>query len=188
MTFTDWLAMAGHFVLMSVIAVGGAISTVPEMHRYLVLDTHWMTENQFASSVTLAQASPGPNVLFVTLMGWNIGLNAGGQWLALMSALLATAATVLPCSIVTVMAARWSHVNRNHPALRAFKSGMAPVAVGLLLSTGWLLTGKHDDPAHQWPLWLVTIGTTFMVLRTRVHIVWLILTGALVGLTGLLPS
>ena len=41
-------------------------------------DQHWLTDSQFTSSVALAQAAPGPNVLFVALMGWNVGLNAGG--------------------------------------------------------------------------------------------------------------
>jgi chromate transporter len=58
--------------------VGGAITTAPDMHRYLVTDQRWLTDSQFTSSIALAQAAPGPNVLFVALMGWNVGLNAGG--------------------------------------------------------------------------------------------------------------
>ena len=59
------------------LAVGGAITAAPEMHRYLVDETAWLSEAQFTSSIALAQAAPGPNILFVALMGFNVGMNAG---------------------------------------------------------------------------------------------------------------
>ena len=68
----DWLALFTHFASLSLLAVGGAITTVPDMHRYLVGDKMWLSDAQFTSSIALAQASPGPNVLFVALMGWNV--------------------------------------------------------------------------------------------------------------------
>ena len=73
----DWLDMFQHFASLSLLAVGGAITTAPDMHRYLVDETHWLSDAQFTSSIALAQAAPGPNILFVALMGWNVGLNAG---------------------------------------------------------------------------------------------------------------
>ena len=42
------------------------------MHRYLVSDMGWLTDAQFTASIAIAQASPGPNLLFVTVMGWQI--------------------------------------------------------------------------------------------------------------------
>jgi len=72
----DWWSMFQHFASLSLLAVGGAITTAPDMHRYLVDQTHWLSETQFTSSIALAQAAPGPNILFVALMGWNVGLNA----------------------------------------------------------------------------------------------------------------
>ena len=75
---SDWFALFTHFATLSMLAVGGAITTVPDMHRFLVTDQHWLSDSQFTASIALAQASPGPNVLFVALMGWNVGLNAGG--------------------------------------------------------------------------------------------------------------
>lgn len=82
----DWLSLFNHFASLSLLAVGGAMTTAPEMHRYLVDETHWLSETQFTSSIALAQAAPGPNILFVALMGWNVGLNAGtglgGDWIS----------------------------------------------------------------------------------------------------------
>ena len=106
----DWLALFTHFLTLSLLAVGGAITAAPDMHRYLVDTRHWLAEDQFNSSIAVAQAAPGPNVLFVGLMGWNVGLNAGGGpsggWHAYALALLGMAVTMagmlLPSSVLTM--------------------------------------------------------------------------------------
>ena len=67
----DWIHLFTHFLSLSLLAVGGAITTAPDMHRFLVDEQHWLTETQFTSSIAIAQAAPGPNVLFIALMGWN---------------------------------------------------------------------------------------------------------------------
>ena len=73
-----WWSLVVHFASLSLLAVGGAITTAPDMHRYLVGQQGWLSDAQFTSSIALSQAAPGPNVLFVALLGWNVGLNAGG--------------------------------------------------------------------------------------------------------------
>ena len=78
MQWNDWLDFFNHYLSLSLLSVGGAITTAPEMHRYLVVQQHWLTEQQFNASIAIAQAAPGPNVLFIALMGWNVGSNAGG--------------------------------------------------------------------------------------------------------------
>ena len=69
---------------MSLFAVGGANSAIPEMHRVAVDVHHWMTDKQFADVFAISQLSPGPNVLIVTLIGYQVagvcgraGRNAG---------------------------------------------------------------------------------------------------------------
>ena len=73
----DLLQLFGHFLLLSMLAVGGAITTTSEMQRWVVGERHWLTDAQFTASVALAQAAPGPNVMFVAVIGWNIGGLAG---------------------------------------------------------------------------------------------------------------
>jgi chromate transporter len=74
---SDWLSLFNHFATLSLLAVGGAITVAPDMHRFLVEEKLWLSESQFTSSIALAQAAPGPNILFVALMGYNVGMNAG---------------------------------------------------------------------------------------------------------------
>ena len=188
----DWLAVFSHFASLSLLAVGGAITTAPDMHRYLVTQQAWLSDTQFTASIALSQAAPGPNVLFIALLGWNLGLNAGGgaaagwqAWgLALLGVVVSMTATLLPSSVLTYTATRWAHHNRERRTVRAFKAGMAPIVIALLIATGWLLTAAHDQPASDWPLYLLTATATVLVWRTRIHLLWLIGTGALLGAFG----
>ena len=99
----------------------------------------------------------------------------------LLGVAVAMTGIMLPSSLLTFAAARWSHRNRERRSVRAFKQGMAPIVIGLLASTGWLLSAAHDDAARDWRLWLLTATVTVIVWRTKVHLLWLLGAGALAG-------
>ncbi len=186
MGWPEWLALFAHFLTLSLLAVGGAITAAPEMHRFLVDQNHWLTDAQFNASIAIAQAAPGPNVLFVALMGWNVGLNAGGGvWTALLGMGATMLGILLPSTIVTWLAARWGHRNRHLRGVRAFKQGMAPIVVALLIATGWVLATAHPESVRSWPLWLLTAASALVVWRTRLHLLWLLAVGAALGAFGL---
>ena len=192
LSVSDWLALFNHFLSLSLLAVGGAIILAPDIHRFLVDENQWLTEQQFSSSIALAQSAPGPNVLFVGLMGWNVGLNAGaglgGGWISValsaLGMLISLLGIMLPSSVLTYTTTRWAHKHRDNRGVRAFKLGMAPVVIALLVSTGWLLTASHNDPMRDWPLWVLTLVAMGLVWRTRIHLLWLIGAGALLGALG----
>ncbi len=180
----DWLAFFLHFLVLSLLSVGGAITTAPDMHRYLVDEQRWLADPQFNASVAIAQAAPGPNVLFVALLGWNVGLNAGGIPAAVIGLVLAMVGILLPSATLTYLAASWGHRNRDLRAVRAFKQGMAPIVIALLVATGWILaTGSRYD-RQDWPIWLLAGLTALVVWRTRLHLLWLLGAGAAVGASG----
>jgi chromate transporter len=184
LTPADWLSLFGHFLSLSLLSIGGAITTAPDMHRYLVDRQAWLTDPQFSASIAIAQAAPGPNVLFIALLGWNVGLNAGGLPTALLGMLIAMLGIMIPSTTLTYLATRWGHENREVRAVRAFKQGMAPIVIALLIATGWILaTGSHYV-VRDWPVWLVAIVSTVVVWRTKVHLLWLLGAGALVGWMG----
>jgi chromate transporter len=189
MTAADWLSMFLHFASLSILAVGGAITTAPDMQRYLVVEHSWLSHEQFTSSIALAQAAPGPNILFVPLLGWNLGLNAAGGleagWygfaMAMLGVLLSLLGIMLPSTVLTMLASRWGHRNRELRAVRAFKQGMAPVVIALLVATGWILAANSQANDQHLALWAVAAATTVMVWKTRLHLLWLLGAGALAG-------
>jgi chromate transporter len=193
MSAQDWVSLFLHFVSLSLLAVGGAITTAPDIHRYLVDEQHWLTHYQFTSSVAIAQGAPGPNVMFIALMGWNVGMNAAtgitpqptmayAVMLALLGVFVTMVGIIVPSATLTFFSTQWAHKNRELRGVRAFKAGLAPLVMSLLVATGWLLTGNHDDYAQDWPMWLLAAVTTVIVWRTQTHLLVLLSLGALLGM------
>ncbi|HUG25348.1 chromate transporter [Piscinibacter sp.] len=169
----DLASLFGHFLVLSFLAIGGAITTAPEMNRYLVAQQHWLTDAQFTASVAIAQAAPGPNVLFVAVLGWNVAGPLGA--LATMTGIL------LPSTALSLWATRWGHARRETRGVRAFTTGMAPLTIGLLVATGWVLAG----PAAGRPgTMLLVAGTVVMMLRTKFSPMWAVGAGAVIGAIG----
>ena len=181
----EWVELFLHYLSLSLLSIGGAITTAPDMHRFLVDQQHWLTDAQFNASIAIAQAAPGPNVLFVALLGWNVGLNAGGLPAGLLGVFLAMLGILIPSTTLTYVAARWGHRNRELRAVRAFKQGMAPIVVALLIATSWILAAANGSSLKDWPVWLVTAATALIVWRTKIHLLWLLGAGALLGWFGL---
>jgi chromate transporter len=169
-TGSDWGGVLAQFLMLSLLSIGGAISTVPEMHRYLVDQHHWLSDGQFTAMVAIAQAAPGPNLLFVAVLGWGIG--------GLFGMCVTMAGIMLPSTTLTYLAARWGEARRSTRGVQAFVAGMAPLTVGLVLSTGFIL-GK---PGYANPWLLATmVATVAVCVRTKVSPLWLIAAGGLVG-------
>jgi len=191
-SWSDWLTLFLHFVSLSLLSIGGAITTVPDMHRFLVAEKSWLSDSQFTGSIALAQAAPGPNVLFVAVLGWNIGMNAGGglaggasAWGMAFAGVFATMLGILlPSTTLTFFAARWGHQNKERRDVRAFKMAMAPIVVALLMATGWVLTAGHGPIQENLWLWVLTLVSTLVVWQTRIHLLWLLAAGALGGVMG----
>ena len=181
LTLNDWCTLFLKYLTLSLMSIGGAISTTAEMHRFLVEQHQWLTQPQFNASIALAQAAPGPNVLFVALMGWQVGLNTGSMTAALAGVLITMIGIMLPSATITYLAAQWGHRNRNKLSVRAFKQGMVPVVIALLLSTGWLLAGADLPVADNWRLWLLSAFCAIVIWRTKLHLLWLLGLGAVLG-------
>jgi len=193
LNFQDWVSLFLHFVSLSLLAVGGAITTAPDIHRYLVDEQHWLTHYQFTSSVAIAQGAPGPNVMFVALIGWNVGMNAAAGMsptptmlyavmLALLGVLVTMVGIIVPSATLTFFSTQWAHKNRDLKGVRAFKAGLAPLVMSLLVATGWLLTGNHDNYLEDWPMWALAAVTTVIVWRTQTHFLVLLSVGAVLGM------
>ena len=171
----DLPALGLHFALLSLMAIGGVSSILPDMQRYVVEVNHWLSGKQFADAYALGQAAPGPNMMFVTLLGWQLAGWAG--------AIVATLAIVCPPIVLTMCVTRLSARNPDAPLGRAVRGGLGPIAIGLTLSSGWILARSSD---HGWPAAMLTLLTVVLMLRTRLNPMWLILAGAVAGMTGIL--
>lgn len=143
-------------LFLSSVAVGGFITTIPELHRFVVETHRWMTDDRFVTLYALAQIAPGPNSIVVTLIGWEVAGAAG--------AALATVASCLPPLVIAYTAsALWTRY-KQAAWYRTFERAVAPFAVGLVMATGVLLTGAT---ARGWPSHALTAAAVAFLLVTR---------------------
>ncbi len=166
------LVLALHFLFLSLIAIGGATAALPEMHRVLVTQLHLMADDQFAHLFAISQATPGPNVIFVGLFGW--------QTAGLAGALVSLFAMCGPASLFAIGFERFGFGHRNDHWYVLIRRTLTPIAIGLLLSSAVLLMKTATKPLA---LFLTLLSAT-VLLRTRMNPLWLIGLGAVVGVMG----
>jgi len=167
------LELALQFLLLSLLSIGGANAIIPEMHLRAVEIEHWMTDADFSQMFALSQAAPGPNVLIVSLIGWKVAGVAG--------ALVAMAAMCGPSSLLTYYVADAWERFRDAPLRIAIQRAVAPVTVGLILASGYVLTRAAD---HAWPAFALTGATLVLALVTRAHPLWILAVAAFLGALG----
>jgi chromate transporter len=165
--------LAVQFLVLSLLSIGGANAIIPEMHRRAVDIEHWMTDADFAQMFALSQAAPGPNVLIVSLIGWKVAGVTG--------AFVAMGSMCAPSSMLTYYVAHVWDRFRDHPLRIAIQRALAPVTVGLVLASGYVLTRATD---HDWRMFAVTAATALTTLATRVHPLWLLAAAAALGALG----
>ena len=167
--------LALDFAMLSLLSVGGASSVLPEMHRSLVEVHGWMTSTEFAELYALAQTSPGPNVLVVSLFGWQAAGLAG--------AIVTTLAMVIPSSVLTFYADRLVWRSAGAAAWREIiDNALAPITVGLIAASGVLVASANAS--HVMSL-LLTAACALISWRTKFHPLWMIAVGAAAGIAGL---
>jgi len=163
--------LALYFGLLSCIAFGGLPSVLPEMQRFVVNVKGWMSGDDFIRLFAIAQASPGPNILFASLVGWKVAGPVG--------AVVALASISGPAAVIAwYVSALWEK-HREAQWRIALQRAMAPLVVGLILSGGYVLATPSAVP--DWRLWLIAGGTTAAMLATRVNPLWLLAAGGAAG-------
>lgn len=169
------VALAVQFAALSLVAFGGANAVIPEIQRQSVDLHHWMSGKEFAALFAIAQAAPGPNFMISTLVGWKAAGIAG--------ALIATVAMCAPSCLLTFWVVKvWDRYG-DAPWREALAAGLAPVTVGLVVSSAWLLSRAADV---NWRLGALTAVIAVIGYVTRLNPLWCLGGAAALGLTGVL--
>lgn len=167
------VTMAGYFALLSLFAVGGANAAIPEMHRIAVEVMHWMSDRQFADSFAIAQVSPGPNVIIVTLIGYHVAGFAGAG--------VATAAMCGPTCLLAFLVTRVWDRFKDAPWRMAIQGGLVPVSLGLIGASAFVLASVADRNIYAGA---ITALTAVVGFATRLNPLWIFAAAGVLGLTG----
>ena len=162
------------FATLSLFAIGGASSAVPEMHRLSVDVGHWMTDRQFGELFAIAQAVPGPNVMLVALLGHFIAGAPG-----------AVVTTVAMCGPTCLLAYGVSRVFDRFRTARwriAIQAGLVPVTIGLIAASALIIVRAAD---RNWAGFAITAVTFGLAYWSRIPPLVAFAVAALLGLGGL---
>jgi len=170
----DLLALFLHSLALWIVSIGGPAALLPEFHRYLVEAHRLMSNSQFIELYTLAQAAPGPNFMYVTLMGWQL---AGWTGAALM-----TIAVLVPTMTFSLILGHMNQRRPNGTVGNIVKRGLTPITIGLMCASSTILIRAVN---HNWRAYLLTLVTVTFALRTPWNPLWLLAVGALAGVLGL---
>ena len=168
------LNLISYFALLSLISFGGVSASLPEIHRYFVEQQHWMGSEEFARLFGIANAAPGPNMMVVGVLGYQVAGPAG--------AILSFVAMALASSILAYyLGGIWQRF-RDRPWRIATQAGLAPLTIGLLLASGYVLTLTADH--GSWVAYAISGCTVLLFMATRIHPLWCLGAGALLGVFG----
>jgi chromate transporter len=164
-----------HLAVMSLMAVGGGVVLLgPDVSHYVVDARHWLSGEQFAAAYAIAQAAPGPNMLFISLVGWLIAGWAG--------AVCTTLAVIVPSTLLTLFVIRMNLARHGGRLTRALSDAFAPMSIGFLAATAWLFAQMSNS---DWRGDVLTLVSALIVLRSKLNPVVLIAAGAVLGATQL---
>ena len=168
------LALLWTFGLMSLFAVGGANSAIPEMQRVAVDVQHWMSDKEFADLFAISQLSPGPNVLIVTLIGYSVAGVAG--------ALVATVAMCGPTAVLAYCVGRLLQRSQHARWPAIIQAALVPLSIGLMAASALILARSSDQSV---PAALITMAAAVVAFATRLNPFWMLLAGGIFGLLAL---
>jgi chromate transporter len=162
-----------HLALLSLVAVGGVNTIVPELHRQVVEVRGALTEQQFADLFAIGQAAPGPNVLFVTLIGWQLAGFTG--------ALLTAVALCVPTCTITYFVTRVWDRFKDAPWRKAVEAGVIPVTIGFIGASAFLIARAADQNLAAFA---ITGVVAAIALWGRINPLWGLAGAAVLGLAG----
>lgn len=117
------------FLYVGTFTIGGGLVALTLMQQQLVTP-RFITPDRFYSMVAVSESTPGP-------IGINMATYLGFEYHGIPGALVATAGTVLPSLVVIIIIARFFHVWRELPWVRAMFYGLRAGTTGMIAVAAW---------------------------------------------------
>lgn len=176
------------FTSLSLLSIGGGNTVIPEMHMKAVHANAWMTDKQFADIFAISQAAPGPSILIVTLVGYKAGLTCGAEFgplwaqvIGICGGVVATIAMMVPAGILVYLVARVWERAKDSAMRHAIEKGFAPLTVGLVLASGYVMSKAAD---HDWRAYVLTGICTLLFVLTKINPLIVVAVAGVIGWLG----
>ncbi len=155
---------------LSLIAFGGGNVILPELQQQIVVVHGWMTSREFLDIFSISRAIPGPSMIMVLPVGYQVA-GISGAAVAVLCMFVPACLIMYGCS---------SLVDRLHenPWMKTTLRALAPVTMGLILASAFIL---GQTAATGWLTILILIGSLVLLVYTRVSILVLIFVSGILG-------
>ena len=159
------------FTKASLFVFGSGLAIVPFLHGGIVLERHWLTEQQFIDAVAVAMITPGPVVITVGFIGYIVH-----GWIGAVAAALGV---FLPVYLVVVIAGPFYKKFAGNPQLRAFVQGVTAAATGAIAGATVVLAKRSVTDI---PTMLIAIISLLLLFKWKIPEPLLISAAAIAGL------
>ena len=166
------IQLAWFFTKAGAFVFGSGLAIVPFLYGGVVKEYQWLNEQQFVDAVAVAMITPGPVVITVGFIGYLVA----GVW----GAVVAAAATFIPCYLFTVIPAPYFKKYGKHPAIKAFVDGVTAEAIGAIAGAVLVLGSRTLTDIPTASIAVITAACLFKFKKLQEP--YIILIAAVIGL------
>jgi len=161
-----------YFLKLGTLGFGGPVALIGYMHRDLVEERKWISEDDYKEGLALSQLAPGP-------LAAQLSIYLGYVHYRILGATLVGIAFVLP-SFLMVLGIGYAYVSYGGlPWMQAVFYGVGAAVIGIIALGSYKLTTKSIGKDKL--LWLIFIALAITTFITEDEIVWvMLLAGVLV--------
>jgi len=158
--------MTLYFLKLGTWGFGGPVALVGYMHRDLVENKKWITEEEYKEGLALAQLAPGP-------LAAQLGIYMGFVHYSFWGATLAGLAFVLPSFIMVVLLGMAYKLYSGLPGMQAVFYGVSAAVIGIIAISAYKLTLKSVSSLKlaaiksNWLLWLFYLAGIVITVITQ---------------------
>ena len=155
-----------YFLKLGAWGFGGPVALVGYMHRDLVVDKKWISEDDYKEGMALSQLAPGP-------LAAQLSIYLGYVHYSILGATLVGIAFVLP-SFLMVLGIGYAYVSLGGlPWMQAMFYGVGAAVIGIITMSSYKMTTKSIGK-DLW-LWGICIVLAVFTFITEEENIWLIL-------------
>lgn len=172
--FKTCLSLFASFFKIGALTIGGGYAMLPLIQREVAEKKRWIEEGDMLDIVAIAESTPGPIAInSATFVGYRTAGFSG--------AFSATLGTVLPSFSIIILVAYVLGNISDIPAVNYAFTGIRAGVIALIVKALWGMAKQCPKNLFSAVLCVCAFG---VVLFTELNVLWVILAGALVGLSA----
>ena len=178
--------LTAYFFKLGYSGFGGPVALVGYMHRDLVADKKWISEEEYKEGLALAQLAPGP-------LAAQLGIYLGYVHYGILGATLAGTAFILPSFVMVVLLGMAYVFFEGLPWMQAVFYGVGAAVLGIIALSAWKLSIKSvsklnvPDIKKNALLWVFFITAGTITFLTESEEVWMFLAAGLLYMMIVAP-